>query len=253
MTIWARLYDFVAGTTISSTKVDNEFNQIIGALNQHTTDITAAQTNAINFTKNAGIGDTAKVINGTDLNNLDVTGEFYCTALTNAPNGLTAGVVSNKKINTTNRKQVFYDSTSDRTFERYQSSGTWQAWKQFRLQEPNVTANFGESLWTGLLSPLGSTSIVPSKKIDDCPNGWIIKWQNPTGTAYYSYTPIYKFSTRSSLTLLPCSHSTQMGGGAVNVPVKGVIISLDGTTLSGHDSNNLGTASARFMTEIFAF
>jgi hypothetical protein len=97
-----------------------------------------AETDAINFAKSFGLGDVAKDISSTDLNNLDGTGFYRGANLTNGP--LAASVSTNFFIinlkNATNYKTqlAFYygagASGAGRTWQRQNNGGTWSAWSE---------------------------------------------------------------------------------------------------------------------------
>ncbi|WP_416730314.1 pyocin knob domain-containing protein [Fictibacillus sp. JL2B1089] len=129
----------------------------------------AAETNAINFAKNFGLGDVAKDISNTDLNNLDLSGDYKGHTLANCPiatGGSYFYFIKNHKHDNGHRSQtaIRYGAaaTTGQIFQRLQINGLWQPWKQlattdavqiYRLtNDDGVTLGFGGDLNT-LTSP----------------------------------------------------------------------------------------------------
>lgn len=93
----------------------------------------AAQTAAINFAKSFGLGDVAKDISNTDVNNLDVTGFYKGTALTNAPETDTSIVwnIINIKVSSTGAIQLAIKVTGNgEVYTRRKSAGVLGNWTQ---------------------------------------------------------------------------------------------------------------------------
>lgn len=139
MGILQRLFNFQGGTTISSSQVDAEFDQLVGGINQHSIDIPNAQTAAINFAKGYGLGSTCQDISSQNLNNLDVTGFYQGSSLTNYPTDLLTGqgYIINMKISGFTRKQIFFCLDASRIYQRYQLSGIWLPWYEILTTDTN--------------------------------------------------------------------------------------------------------------------
>ncbi|CAG9620883.1 pyocin knob domain-containing protein [Sutcliffiella rhizosphaerae] len=93
-----------------------------------------AKTEAINWAKGYGLGDVAKDITGTDLNNLDATG-FYCGShLGNSPGSETFWFyVINIKIGNTHSHQCAFRHTTNMSISpvmyiRRQGGTSWTPW-----------------------------------------------------------------------------------------------------------------------------
>lgn len=88
---------------------------------------------AVDWAKSFGLGDTATDISGTNLNNLDLTGFYSGSNLTNSPNTGAYYFVINVKWNATTRYQILYRNSPTAYTEswvRIQNGGTWNAWVQ---------------------------------------------------------------------------------------------------------------------------
>ncbi|MGC4378244.1 pyocin knob domain-containing protein [Fictibacillus sp. Mic-4] len=92
-----------------------------------------AEADAINWTKSYGLGDVAKDISNTDLNNLDVTGFYRGGTLANSPDGtVSTFYVINIKYSSTYKLQIATRTATvgDRTYQRINDNGTWTSWVQ---------------------------------------------------------------------------------------------------------------------------
>jgi hypothetical protein len=90
--------------------------------------------NILNWVKGFGLGDVAKDVSSTDVNNLDATGFYKGQTLTNAPNA-SAGwfYIINIKHNATYKQQIafqFTGGTANVEFTRQNNNGTWTSWVQ---------------------------------------------------------------------------------------------------------------------------
>jgi hypothetical protein len=98
----------------------------------------AAEADAINFAKSFGLGDVAKDVSSTDLDNLDATGFYKGHTLTNGPtaaNSSTYYYVINQKHTTTYKSQMAFrldggSSNVGQVFTRVNKSGVWTAWTE---------------------------------------------------------------------------------------------------------------------------
>lgn len=96
---------------------------------------TQAKDDAINWAKGFGLGLTNAGISSTDLNNLDRTGFYMGSGMTNAPTTGTSDwyYVINQKHNDTYRTQIVIRlnaTGSNLIFHRTQHAGTWTVWQQ---------------------------------------------------------------------------------------------------------------------------
>lgn len=91
-----------------------------------------AETDAINWAKGFGLGDVAKDISSTDLNNLDVTGFYRGSNLTNAPVSNTWFYVLHLKHSSVYKQQIAirFGTSNNATHTRTLDNGTWSAWSQ---------------------------------------------------------------------------------------------------------------------------
>lgn len=234
MVTFRRKYDFISGTRISSNQVDDEFNQLIDAVNKHESDlstandnITKAQQNAIDFAKGYGLGGVAKDITGTNLNALKETGFYYASSLIGGqPNGVGAFYVLHIQANTVRRKQFAFCALENRLWSRIYVFGNtgdkddlgrpmigWQSWSEITLNDDTTKT----PLATGAFYMHDTQTVTPSKKLSDTRNGWIIVWSDydqSTGTVNdfdfaYSYIPKYATTLKGKdhLFSVPCGIS----------------------------------------------
>ena len=106
-----------------------------------------------------------------------------------------------------------------------------------------------EILWRGedLLS--GSTSLKPSKKLTECPNGWILVFRNASAMNNFSYHYIPKWHA-----LLETDEGIKIFTGSSGgvIAQKYVIIS-DGTTIKGISNNASGDNAKTTMFRVLEY
>lgn len=111
--------------------------------------------------------------------------------------------------------------------------------------------NVGTVLWAGAAMLTGA--ITPSANIKDCQNGWLVEWRNiEPNTAYYAYTPVYKYQSSDSQTMLDCKHSDEITGGTKRA-IKIVMITSNGSVLTGNTVNGSGDNAIRVISRVLAF
>jgi hypothetical protein len=133
-----------ATTDTVTITVDSTIETITGAQ----TKADQAEVNAINFAKSFGLGDVAKDISSTDLNNLDATGLYRGITLTNAPGGVSSAFfILNFKASATVKTQFairYNQSTTDAYYWfRHNVNGTWGSWIQVATTAIVTTAANG--------------------------------------------------------------------------------------------------------------
>lgn len=195
---WSRKYDFQSNTKISSSQVDEEFDQLIAAVNQVQSDDNAKDTDLRNKAQMSKITTDA----GAPKLNVTNTGLNLLQELANLGVGLhtfycITGAVNNPASNRPVRG-IFHqtgagfgwvycqDSNGD-SYRNYLDNNTWKGWKGTQ-----------GVLWSGSYYPNGATTITPSKKLSQCSNGWILVWSdfdtpNTPNDYDWSYTYIPKF------------------------------------------------------------
>lgn len=111
----------------------------------------------------------------------------------------------------------------------------------------------GDSLWVGVLNMNSKDTITPTRKIEECPNGWLMMWQNySTGKVTvdggYYVTPIWKDALAFE------------NGNAVNIPLwnyGGTLIHkymyVFHDHISGNDMSISGAGKDYVCTHLFAF
>jgi C1q domain len=112
---YSRKYDFIGGTKISSTQVDEEFDQLVVAANDLEEDI--------NLLKSSGIGGTAQDISGTDLNNLNKTGFYVGSNLGNAPSSF--GYFVEHIESAFGKRQILYKLSTNEIYHRIYTGSAW--------------------------------------------------------------------------------------------------------------------------------
>jgi hypothetical protein len=133
-----------ATTDTVTITVDSTVETITGAQ----TKADQAEVNAINWAKGFGLGDVAKDISSTDLNNLDATGFYRGITLTNAPGGVSSAFfILNFKASATVKTQFairYNQSATDAYYWfRHNINGTWGGWIQVATTAVVTTAANG--------------------------------------------------------------------------------------------------------------
>lgn len=179
-----RKYDFQPGTKISSTHIDEEFNQLISQLNQiedddisKDTDVRSkAQMNKVTTDTGAAkwnITDPAK----------DLLQELFKTPVGFQTFYAVAGTV-NSPPGSGSIRGIFHQTSPghgwvmaidyvNNLYTNYVAANVWTGWKKY-----NAVSDKQETLWNGSAF-MGSTSTVtPTKKISECRNGWVLIWSD---------------------------------------------------------------------------
>ncbi|WP_424474842.1 Gp37-like protein [Oceanobacillus kimchii] len=107
-------------------------------------------------------------------------------------------------------------------------------------------------LWSGEIYLMSGQEAIPSKKITDCLNGWILCWgRYASGTAYHD---------NLNYTYVPKSRVTHIGGGGgLNILIGGAndnypyrkYIYVDDDRLRGHSSNNSSPNNGRVLRYVY--
>jgi hypothetical protein len=191
---YQRKYDFQAGTRISSNQVDEEFNQLIAAVNQIQSDDISkdidlrSRVQMSKITNDSGgvklsVSDPTKNLLN-ELINLGVgLHTFYCIA----------GAINNPSVGKPIRG-VFHctgsgfgwiyaqDSNGD-SYENYLDNNNWKGWKTKQAV-----------LWSGAYYLKSDQTVTPTKKLSQCNNGWILVFSDfdtPSTPNDYDFTYVY--------------------------------------------------------------
>jgi hypothetical protein len=199
---WQRKYDFQSGTKISSSQVDEEFNQLIAAVNQVQTDDTTKDTSL------RAIAQLTKITNDTGAMKLSITNatKNLLTELVALGVGLHTFYAVDGTVNLPNGKStrgIFHQTSSghgwvlaydydNKAYINYLSTGTWLGWR--RLVTDKDTQ---DELWSGVYFMQEGQTVTPTKKLTDCRNGWILVWSDYDDVGnkannydfHYSYVP----------------------------------------------------------------
>jgi len=244
---WQRKYDFQPGTKISSNQMDEEFNQLIAAVNQVQSD---------DATKDADVRSKAqmsKITNDTGGVKLSVTDKTknILNELLNLGPGLhtfysVSGTVNNPTP-TVSIRGIFHqtgagfgwvyaqDSNGD-SYENYVDNSNWRGWKSKQTVLYTST--------TGIYLTAAQT-VTPTKKLSQTNNGWLLIWSDydpGVGVNDYDWstsTVIPKFMSvnqngQANLFAIP-SNSTG------SVITKKAYVYDD--KIVGHDDNSTGGAT----------
>jgi hypothetical protein len=160
------------GTNVTVTG-DSTTDTVLISLSNNVETTTGAQTkadtaynNAINWAKSLGYGDLiSKLTNGTDLNTVYSSGNYYANSTTtNSPIASQNGVLEVFQYSGTTTLQRWThmtNSATNRVFVRYASSGTWGSWYELEnvagaqskadTAEANAT-NFAKSYGLGTMA-----------------------------------------------------------------------------------------------------
>jgi hypothetical protein len=115
-----------------------------------------------------------------------------------------------------------------------------------------ASPNVGLNIWSGSTLFDGSTTITPTIPINQCPNGWMLRWENTSGTANLVHTPIYKFQARSSATLYTIPRNTP-ADVVTDIALKNVVLNGD-VSITGAASNvTTGSNQYKKLVAIYVF
>lgn len=244
---WQRKFDFEPGQKISSDQVDQEFNQIIGALNKHDEDISAAGVAAqaaITFAKNYGIGGNAA--NVTNADNIALTGFYKLNGGLGSSGGPDNGsyLINHLQYSDSSAVQIAYrtGSQGSQLNDIYfrQKNGNPVAWESWIP----IYRNNNRVLWEGASMPVASTVITPEIPLDKTVNGWVLVWSDydpPTSTAKelnYTLTLIHKTQPKKETI-----HSVGSFLDDTSSKTTTKILTHTNTTITGNDNNSLNTES----------
>lgn len=247
----SRLFDFQAGTRISSDQMDAELNQLVAANNNNEALINSKDTNlraTAQLTKiTADTGSTKLTLSSTSQNilqeivNLGIgMHTFYCVAgaINNPAPGRPIRGLAHITGNGFGWLQAF-DSEGEEYVNVY-ISNVWKGWRG--SDQGQVT------LWTGSSFPSAAATITPSKKLSECRNGWMLIWSDnnpgvgPQDTDFVYSSPIPKlsntFTGKNHLIAIPYSLSS----AAVGITGKRLTIFDDHIT--GSDDNGSSTTNS---------
>jgi hypothetical protein len=236
--MYTRKYDFQAGTRISSGQVDEEFNQIINALNDMNAKLSAAQLTKITLDDGGvklNINDTTKDF----LAEVEKLGKgkhtFYAKGGTKSLPSTTS-FRGDVHFSTVGFGHLEGQDTNGVIYTNYLDNGVWQGWKAGGY-------NPQDELWTGTYFMMGDQIITPSKKLSECRNGWELIWSDydpGQGSNDYDFScsttiPKYmaeKFSNKAILANIP-NFLSDTASTTINKRLY-----VTDSTLKGHDDNN---------------
>lgn len=200
---WQRKYDFQSGTKISSNQMDEEFNQLIAAVNQVQTDDNSKDTNLrskAQMTKitndTGGLKISVTTTTGNILQSIVSAGvgfhTFYAvTGSLNLPPDTAGSIRGIAHMTTSGIGWVYATDFKNNIFTNYLDNGTWSGWRHLVSNKDTQ-----EELWSGEYYMHAAQTVTPSKKLTECRNGWILVWSDYNSGAgagnfdfHYSYVP----------------------------------------------------------------
>lgn len=172
---YQRLYDFQPGTKISSSQVDEEFDQLIVGLNDlEQTRYTKTEADG-KFETPSGAQEKANAtqvhkltyddgvaINfSDDLNTLTTPGRYYINGTaTNRPESLQGLCVVDRLVSSNGYMQMFIAGTTGRKLFRYYNSGVWGSWKEYASVEVTSMVRAARASTTQSMADSVSTKVV---------------------------------------------------------------------------------------------
>lgn len=200
---------------------------------------TAAETAAIDWVKDFGLGATAKDITGTNLNNLNATGFYIGNSLTNAPNNNSGWFsVIHTQIGLNGATQIaIHFTTSIKMFIRRRSGGSWESWvEQETAAGAQAKANAVDSAQVNVI-PMNSRTDASTPR--DYPLGHSTMQINiPAGATEFPqrYAVLNTWRTNEGVDTIQTLHSTTSSHSywrrAVTHTTWGSWIQLESTTSS---------------------
>jgi hypothetical protein len=175
---WSRKYDFQAGTKISSQQVDDEFNQLIAAVNQVQTDDNNKDTDLrskVQMSKitndNGGVKLSVTDPNKNILNELLNLGPglhtFYSVSGTNGNPNSSVSIRGVFHQTAQGYGWAYAQDSNGISYENYVDNSIWRGWKGGQTV-----------LWTGARYLTSDQTIIPTKKLSQTKNGWLLIWSD---------------------------------------------------------------------------
>jgi hypothetical protein len=243
---WSRKYDFQAGTKISSQQVDDEFNQLIAAVNQVQTDDNSKDTD---LRSKAQMSKITNDNGGVKLSVTDNTKNILNELLNLGPGYHTfysvSGTVNNPNASVSIRGifhqtaagygWVYAQDSNGVSYENYVNNSIWKGWKGGQT-----------TLYTSTgIYLVAAQTVTPTKKLSECKNGWILIWSDydpGTGSNDYDWStntfiPKFMGVTQNGQANLFAVPSTSTG----TVITKKAYVYDD--KIVGHDDNQLNGAN----------
>lgn len=169
-----RKYDFQAGTKINSSQVDEELDNLVNAANALEAQDEVIKKTAQMYKMVDDIGNRKLIPTQTDIKSLQ-PGHYYGSDLTNAPLNSNSLLTVDVYAAPNKKDFVVRRSFDAKKWEAsIHTDGTFIGWNQVLFDK-----DFSQSvLWSGGSFPNGDTTIIPTKKLSECLNGWILIWSD---------------------------------------------------------------------------
>jgi hypothetical protein len=252
-----RKYDFKPGTKASSGQVDEELDNLVKFGNELESKIEVIKQTAQMYRLTNSDG-SLKIANAANLNAYDIPGEWFVSLAqsSNKPPGTTYGklLVSRNGVEIYQWFTEIGTISNGRQFFRQYTGSAWTTWtdnnasgKDIADLKTELTTQNG--LWTGPKGPNPSTfsmaeydTVVPSKKLADCRNGWVLVWSDVDinnnyvaidADFVYSYIPKYANTVNGSSHLFTIAYG--LSSDTVNITGKRIYVHND--KLVGHADN----------------
>ncbi|MFC8561413.1 hypothetical protein [Peribacillus frigoritolerans] len=255
---YLRKYDFQPGTRISSSQVDEEFNQLIKAANdlEASNKLKAPIDKAQMYKITPDNGSVSFSLGGPGNNLWTVDGNlatFYSNKGTiNNPD--TEHSFRGLYITTGNDYGEMIALGNDRTIWRNSKiAGVWLGWhKSFDFRDFEQT-----QLWKGAYY-MNTQTITPKKKLSECRTGWLLVWSDFNDATDVENDYNWAFS------YIPKFFPSIDKGGGVYVPIINNMTSssigltaktlyVNDTTLSGNDDNASNNNATRDVVLRFIY
>lgn len=243
-----RKYDFQPGKRISSSQVDEEFNQLVAQLNQIEADDNKKDEE---LRKEAQLSKITLDTGAAAINFTDSTKNLLQELIKTPPGFHTfysVGGIKNSPAGSHSIRGIFHHTSLghgwifvidyvNNIYSNHVSNGNWTGWKKYVS-----TSDKQETLWEGAAYMNSESIVVPAKKLSECRNGWILMWSD--------YDPEaggrnWDFNTW----VIPKEQAVKFPGAAMTMPVSYYLDPLTvGNTaktlyvsddkIAGHDANN---------------
>jgi hypothetical protein len=178
-----RKYDFKAGTKISSSQVDEEFDQLVSHTNQVESDLLSKDKALRNVAQLAKITTD----NGAPKFSVYESKEDILATLLSAGTGFHTFYAANGSKNLPSERSLrgFFHNTSENfglvfgvdsdnvAYTNYLNGNIWRGWRKLTSDKETQ-----ELLWEGNRPPIASQTTTPTKKLSECRNGWLLVWSD---------------------------------------------------------------------------
>ncbi|QYG29974.1 hypothetical protein K0O13_07645 [Mammaliicoccus sciuri] len=133
----------------------------------------------------------------------------------------------------------------------FNNGQTIEEWKMEIDNYINKTEDKFEELWSGNDLVTANSSIIPSKKLTECNNGWLLVFKNSSSVNNFSYHYIPKIHLTLPRNLL--LDGVKLLTGSAGGVIAHKYIFIEDNSIKGHSSNETGDNSKTELYKIYEY